>query len=309
MAGEILYAGIADQVTAEALSGKYILLLADRNAIPAHPAIAAGYQGDVAGRGSNTIKVPHIGLFGYDQLAAGTEGTATGNTALTDGSSTITVGQRDKIYEASDMTRMVDANGLIKPDTMAVDAVVSAGATMLSMLANLVDGFSAQVGTSGADATAANFLDLITTLEVAGVVGPYLFVGHPTQWGDIRKDVGTAIGGAIQWNAGSQAILDGMKGLGYQGNYLGADVFTTKHVPTINAGADRGGGMFGAGAIVWADGTIPTDADPNQLIIADKLLFERVRAGKAGLTAWLSRMMIGMSVGLDAAGATLQSDA
>lgn len=310
MANEIVYAGIGDLSTVEVLSTKYLLLLADRNALPNHPAITLGYQGDVAGKGSSVIKVPHAGIFGYDILATGTEGSDTANTALTDGSSTITVVQKDKVYEYSDLVRMIDATGIVRPDVFAVDAVVSAGATMLDMLANLVDNFSATVGTTTVDATIRNFLDAITTLEIAKVVGPYLSILHPVQWGDIRADVATASGGAIQFNSGNEALLNGMKGLGYKGRYLDVDVFTTTRVPTANAAADRAGGMFGAGATVWADGTQAMDmADSNRMVLADKVIFERIRSGRAGLTALLSRKFVGMSEGLDAAGVSVITDA
>lgn len=309
MANEVTSSSFGDGTTAEVISLKHLLLLADRNALPSHPAILLGYQRDMAGAGSSVVKVPHLGIFGYDILATGTEGSSTANTALTDGSSTITVVQKDKVYEASDLVRMIDATGVINADAFAMDAVVSVGATMLDMLANLVDNFSTTVGTSGVNATAANFLDCRTTLNIAMVPGPYLAVLHPRQWGDIVQDVATASGGAIQWNPGSQEMISSMVGLGAQGNFMGVDVFTTTRVPTANAAADRAGGVFGAGAIVWADGTIPTENDPNQMVIGDKILFERVRTGRAGLTAFVQRKFIGMSEGLDGAGVSLITDA
>ena len=309
MANEILFTGLGDLMLAEVLSGKYLMLLADRNALPSHPAIAAGYQKDCAGSGSNVFKVPHVGIFGYDILATGTEGSDTANTAFSDSSSTLTVVQKDKVYQASDLSRMVDANGVIRQDMFALDAVVSAGATALDMVANLVDNFSATVGSSGVNMTAANYLECIATLEIAQVVGPYLAILHPRQWADVRNDVATASGGAIQWNAGSQDLLDRMKGLGAQGKYMDVDVFTTTRVPTANAGADRAGGMFGAGAIIWADGTIPSDMDSNQMVLADKILFERIREGRAGLTSYLTRKFMGFSEGLDPAGVSLITDA
>ena len=310
MANEIVFTGLGDLMLSEVLSGKYLLLLADRNALPSHPAIALGYQKDCAGAGSNVFKVPHVGIFGYDILATGTEGSSTANSAFSDSSSTLTVVQKDKVYQASDLARMVDANGVIRQDIFALDAVVSASATSLDMVANLVDNFSATVGSSGVNATAANYLECIATLEIAQVVGPYLAILHPRQWADVRNDVATASGGAIQWNAGSQAMLDAaMKGLGAQGNYMGVDVFTTTRVPTANAGADRAGGMFGAGAIIWADGTIPSEMDANQMVLADKVLFERIREGRAGLTSYLTRKFMGFSEGIDAAGVSAITDA
>lgn len=311
MANETTSSSGDSLILTESASGKIILLLADRNAMPAHPAIERGYHGDILLSGSNVKKISHAGIYGYDILSTGTEGSATANTALTDGSSTVTVVQKDKVYEGSDLMRIIDSLGLLRPEVFAVDAVVSKGATMLDMLANLVDNFSSTVGSSGVNATVANFLETIATLEIAQVEGPYLAVFHPRQFADIRSDAGTASGGAIQWNPGAQALLDGMKGLGSKGKFLDVDVFTTTRVPTANAGADRAGGMFGAGAIVWCDGSIVVDGDDdNQQVLADgKLLLERIRTGRAGLTGRLTRCFLGMSEGLDAAGASLITDA
>jgi len=255
------------------------------------------------------IKVPHVGLMGYDLMATATEAVDVANTALTDSSSTVTVVQKSKVYQASDLARIMDSRGVINMNTFAVDAVATSGATLLSMIANLVDNFATTVGATGVNATFANYLELIATLEIAKVQGPYLAILHPRQWADIRADVATASGGAIQWNAGSQALLDMMKGLGAQGNFCGADVFTTSHVPTANAGADRAGGMFGRGAILWADGTVDTEGDPNRMVIGDKVLFERDRSARAGLTAYVSHRYLGAAEGIDLAGVSLITDA
>lgn len=310
MANEVLYAGIADLTTVEALSSRFLLLAADRNALPAHPAILKGYMRDMAGAGSQVLKVPHVGIYGYDKLQTGAEGVDTGNTALSDGSSTLSVVQKDKVYEYSDLVRMLDSTGIIRPDVFAVDAVASASVTMRDMLANLVDNFSSTVGATGVNATLANWIDAITTLTIAAAEGDYLGVLHPVQAGDIMKDAALASGGAVQFNPGVQALLEKMMSLGYKGRLLGVDMFTTLSVPTANAGADRAGGMFGAGAIIWADGTIPVDtSDSNQMVLADKVLFERIRNGRGGTTGYLSRKYIGMSEGLDAFGCSIITDA
>ncbi len=307
MANEIIISGLSDQTTTEVLAGQYLLLLADRNAVPSHPAIK--YMGSANGRGSNVIKVPHIGLLGYDLAALTSEGTAVTNTAFTDNSSTLTVVRYSKVYQASDQARMIDANGLLNVDFFAMDAMVTQSSTLLSLIANVTDDFTATQGTSGADATFANFLDCITTLEVAKVIGPFFGLLHPQQWGDIRKDVATASGGAIQWNGGSQAVIDAMKGLGAQGEFCGVSVFTSAHVPTANAAADRAGGIFGPGAVLWADGVIPLEGDPNQVHLAGgKVLFERVRTGASGYTGYVSHIEMAVSLGINACGVSLITD-
>jgi hypothetical protein len=105
MADEIIYSGIGDLSLAAALSAEYILLAADRNALPNHPALQ--YVGDISvGAHSAVIKVPHIGLMGYNLLASTGDGTSVANTALTDGSTSVTVGRYSKAYEASDLAKM-----------------------------------------------------------------------------------------------------------------------------------------------------------------------------------------------------------
>lgn len=306
MANEIVFTGIGDLVVAEALTNAYILLAAERNALPNHPALM--YVGDIGvGARSNTLKVSHAGLMGYDLLASTGDGSAVANTALTDGSSTVAVARYSKSYEASDLARMT-AGGLVNIDMMAMDAVLSGALTLSSLVANLVDNFSTVVGTSGVNATAANFLDAITANEIAHTPGPLLAVLHPVQWGDIRSDLAINTGGALQFMPATAELI-AFRGTGFVGSLAGVDVITSTFVPTANAGADRAGGMFGRGALLWADGTIPTEGDPNQVVIAGKVLFERVRAGKSGLTAYVSHRYLGVVEGIDGFGVSIVTDA
>jgi len=306
MANEIVFTGIGDLVVAEALTNAYILLAAERAALQNHPALM--YVGDIGiGARSNTLKVSHIGLMGYDLLASTGDGSAVANTALTDGSSTLAVARYSKSYEASDLARMT-AGGLVNIDMMAMDAVLSGALTLSSLVANLVDNFSTTTGTSGVNATAANFLDAITANEIAHTPGPLLAVLHPVQWGDIRSDLAINSGGALQFSPATAELI-AFRGTGFQGSLAGVDIVTSTFVPTANAGADRAGGMFGRGALLWADGTIPTEGDPNQIVIAGKVLFERVRTGKSGLTAYVSHRYLGVVEGIDGFGVSIITDA
>lgn len=309
MADEIIVSSGGDLILAAAMSAKYLLLLADRNALPSAPAIAAGYAGSIRGRESNVLKVSHIGLMGYNLLVAGTEGTAISNTALSDGSTSITVVPYAKDYERSDLMQGI-RSGLLGQESFALDALVSASATKLSVIANLVDNFATTVGVSGSNATFAQYLEAIALLEIAKVQGPYFALLHPRQWADIRADVATASGGAIQFNAGSQRVIDAMKGLGAQGMLAGVDVWTSTHVPTANAGADRAGGMFGAGAILHADMEVDVEGNPDAIALdGGRVLFERVRTARAQLTAWVTTMYFGAAEGIDECGVSVITDA
>ena len=90
----------------------------------------------------------------------------------------------------------------------------------------------------------------------------------------------------------------------------GADVFTSTYVPTANSSADRAGGVFGRGAIVWADGTIVNDDPTGQsMVIGGKILFERARTAKSGLTAYVSHRYLGAAEGVDLCGVSIITDA
>ena len=307
MANEIIYSGIGDLRTAEALSAEILLLLADRNALPNHPAIL--YAGDAQGRGSAVLKIPQLGLMGYDLLAATGDGSAVANTALSDASTTITVARFSKAYEASDLARLTDpANGKINVSAFAADAVQSAANTLTSLICNVTDDFSATVGTSGSDLSIANFLAALQTLEVAKVVAPYMSILHPQQMGDLRAAIAATSGGALQFLPASAEQIQ-LLGAGYRGQWLGVDIFVSSYVPTKNAGADYGGAMFGRGAVAYADSSIPEEADPMQTILAGKLLFERERTAKSGLTSFVSHAYYGVSKCIDAAGVSIITDA
>ena len=308
MADEILYSTIGDLALSEQLSGLVVQLLADRNALPNHPALMR--LPSINGIGSTTQKISEIGLMGYDKLASVAESAVAANTALTDGSVTVAVSRYSKAYEASDLARLVDSQGIVNAPMMALDAVISASVTLRDIIANLVGNFSNTVGSTGVDATFVNFLDATTQLEVSNVEGPYLAILHPVQFADIRKDMVTTTGGAIQYNAGSQALLDGMKGsAGYRGLLAGVDVYTTTDVPDVNGGADFGGGMFGRGALAYATGIVPADPDLPQVNVGEFTLFEKDRTARSALTAYVSHAYLGASEVIDTAGVSIITDA
>lgn len=305
--GMIGLSAMGDETIAAEVAGHYLLLLADRNALPNHPALH--YGGNITGIGSNAIKVPFVGLMGYDEMATGTEGDPVANTGLTDNSVTVTVVQKSIVREPSDIGKIIDKQGFLRRETLALDAVVTGSNVMRSMVANVTDNFSSVIGTSGVNMSFANMLDAVTTLEIAKVEGPYMGILHPVQWGDVRKDIATASGGAIQFYPGSQSLLDAMKGLGYKGSFIGVDWFTTTDVPTAAAGADRAGGVFGRGGVVWADGDVFAEDPINQAVVAGKVLFERQRVVAGGTTKYAAHRYIGVSIGVDAFGVTIATDA
>lgn len=309
MASEIVYSGIGDLRVAEVIGQEYLLLIADRNALPNHPALH--YVGNIAGRGSSTIKVPHIGLMGYDLLAQTGDGSLVANTALTDGSSTVAVVRYSKSYEASDLAMLTDGQGLINPQSFAMDATISHAMTLTSLIADVTDGFTTTAGSTGVDMTVANFLTALGYLEVnsqgAIAAGAAMAILHPQQLADLRQSFASSSGGSVQWSQEANAQL-AIRGNGYRGQIFGVDVFSSSKVPTANAGADRAGGMFVKGGVLWADGSVPVSYG-EQVSIGGKLLFERDRTAKAGTTAFVTHGYLGVTKGLDLLGVSIITDA
>lgn len=309
MANEILYAGLADQRLAEVLSVNYIQMIADRNALPNHPALH--YAGDLAAKGSTSIKVPHIGLWGYDLPSQVAEGMAAANTALSDNSTVVSVAKYSKSYEQGDIAKFTDSLNVLNAQTFAADAMASSQLKLTQLIGSLMGGFSSTVGASGVDLSLANWLAALALLEVGsqGSFGPGMAMAvlHPQQLGDLRTAIGSASGGAIQWMQASQEQMV-LRGNGYRGQYMGVDLFSSSYIPSANAGADRAGGVFVKGAVIWADMSIQADNDPNQLNIGGKVLFERDRSASSALTQYVSHSYKGVAEGLDSNGVAIITD-
>jgi hypothetical protein len=305
MANEQLYATVSDQRTATMLSRIILLSLAARGTIPAHPALIFG--GDTAKTGTDTLQIPQVGLMGYDLLTSVADGSSVGNTAITDASSSLLPAGFRKSYELSDKAKWTDpSTGMLNASTFAQDAVNSFQATMLSELSQMGAGFSTFSGSTGVDLAIADHLAARITLEIANVAGPYLAVYHGRQEGDLVTAAATATGGAIQWRDETQTLI-GATGAGGRGTYLGVDVTVSNHVPAINSGADRGGFMFGRGAIVWGM-LSPTAEGPDQVALGP-VLFERERDAKGGLTAYVTHAYLDFAEAIDLAGTGVRTDA
>lgn len=308
MADEILYAGVANQRVAESLSTDFIMLAADRESLPNHPALF--YAGDLFGSGSNTKKVAHAGIMGYDLPVAVADGAQVARTTWSTGATTVAVGRRSKAYAPSDLARFTDPVGLLRGEMFARDASASHMLALTSVIASLMGGFSNVAGSSGTDLSIANVLAALTFVEVGyqGAIAPGMAMGliHTQQGADLRSALATSTAGAIQWQTTPDQLA--IKGNGFRGRYLDVDWFVSGHVPTANSGADRAGGVFVRGAVVYCDMSQVAEST-DQLLIGGKVLFERDRDAKGALTDYVSHSHFGAGEGIDAFGAALITDA
>jgi len=285
---------LSDSLLTQALAAQYELLVANRDALPMHPVLQAGYKGSVNMRASNVIKVPLVGLLGYDVAAGVGENVAVAPTDVTDSSYTITVTRHAKAYTATDLAKIVDALGILDPATLAADAARSSAVRWTDLVCDVIDGFSTTESHTGVDLTTAHVLSALAKLNaLPSATGPAIGILHLQQWGDWMQDLGTAVGGALQFTPATGEVIN-LRGQAYQGSYLGVDWFKSGRVVSANAGADRAGAVMCAGAIGWADAIVEA-VDSNQVSIGGKVLFERARDGLTGNTQYVSSSFMGVS--------------
>jgi hypothetical protein len=301
MANEIIASGIADLIAGEVMATEFLMLLADReDGILLHPALmhATGSSNQ-----SNVVRVAHLGLGGYDLLSATTPGSEVANTALTDGSTDVTIAPRAKTYGLDDTARFI-SDGKLDPVMFAQDAVISINQTLISLIANVTDDFTSFAGTSGVNATWADILDAKTTLGIAKNSGAMLGLVHPRQWGDLETDALTL--GVLPAASMGGVITQGM-GL-FKGTWMGIDMFVSSAVPTANGGADRAGAVFCRGGVAWADAQFAPENDAN-IVDLGRGRFERVRKGQTLLTNYVTSWQAGVAKAIDGAGVSIITDA
>lgn len=302
MANEILPAGIGDLTTRESMAAEYLMLLADRDgSILTHPALL---QATSPSATSAVFQVPHLGLGGYDLLSTTTPGSDIANTALTDGSTAVTLAMRGKAYTRDDFARY-EASGKLDPVMFAQDAAISVAQTLISLIAAVVDDFSNVAGASGVDCSWNDIQDAKTLLGIAKAGGPLMAILHPRQWGDLEQDAMSL--GYLPAQSMAGVITQGL-GDAYKGRWMGIDVFVSSHVGTANAGADRAGGVFARGGVAWADAQMADEMDPN-IVNLGRARFERVRKGLQTSTAYVTSYVCGVSKAIDLAGVSVITDA
>lgn len=302
MADEILPAGVGDLITSQAAAAEFLMLLAERDgSILTHPALM---QATAPNLTSTVVRVSHIGLGGYDRLSATTPGAEIANTALSDGSTDVTIAMRGKRYFVDDLARLIVA-GKLDPSLLAQDAAIAVAMTLIGLIANVADDFTTIAGSSGVDCAWSDIIDAKTYLGIAKATGQPLAIVHPRQWGDLETDALTL--GVVPAQVMASVINQGLDGA-YKGRWMGVDFFANSDVPTADAGANRAGGVFVRGAIAWADAQMAPENDANIMELG-RARFERARQGTYVATSYVTSYACGVAKALDGAGVTLKTDA
>lgn len=307
MANEILFADLSGSARLAAILAKEIeLTLADRASLHKHPSIK--FMGNVVGSGSNVIQTPIVGLDGYDTMSSPADGAAVSNTALTETNANITVARRALQYSISDLASLTDSVGL-NVQRLAQSMVGSAQMTFQTLLTDVTDGFTSTVGTSGVDMTVDDFFSAQFTLTLASVPGPYICILHPRQLADLQSSL-RAEAGPNQYVAATQDMLS-IKGQGFSGMFNGVDIFVSSKVPTANAGADRAGGMFGYGAVGYAEGSPFATVGAAGIVApaGTPIVVEFERDASSALTKIIGNYYVGVAKLQDSMGVSIITDA
>ena len=307
MADEILFSGLSGSARLAAVLAKEIeLTLADRASLHKHPSIK--FMGNITGSGSNVIQTPIVGLDGYDLMSSPSDGAAVSNTALTETNANITVARRALQYSISDLAALTDSVGL-NVQRLAQSMVGSAQMTFQNLLCDVTDSFTSTVGTSGVDLSVDDVYSAMFTLTLASVPGPYICILHPRQLADFQSSL-RAEAGPSQFVGATQEMLN-IKGQGFAGMFNGVDFFVSSKVPTANAGADRAGGMFGYGAVGYAEGSpLPITAAGGIVAPAGTaIVVEFERDASSALTKIIGNYYVGVAKLQDSMGVSIVTDA
>lgn len=267
-------------LVAAAVSKLALLKLADRESLRNHPALI-NLGDDVVG--SVTGQHALVGLDGSTPMVAATEIESVSNTALDLAKFTITTSRYSLAHEFSDFLASKDPSGIVNSNRIAQSLVGSAMMALTGVLAALTAGFSTIVGSTGVPFTHDLFELAAASLRARGVPGPYLAVLHTEQHAQWMLDLSSR-GGVSQWQAATAEQI-ALRGPGYQGSYMGIDIFTSSYVQSANTNVDWKGGLFGRGALGFKEeghGPIPKSA--HILLDSGPIRIEEMRSARTQST-------------------------
>lgn len=251
---------------------------------------------------------------GYTAAAASSEiSGGASNTALTTTNKDITVARYLLQMAPTDLFALTSPGAPINVATVADVITESMDLTLTSLLTGLFSGISTNVGTSGADLTVTNIFSAIFALNLNNNPAQLAAVLHNQQINDLMSSI-RGEGGAIQYRADAQGVLS-TKGVAARFRFLEVDFYQSSRVATANAGADRQGAMFSAGAFGYKLGNV--DEIINQgmvnpadiLIRSPEMFIERSRDAANGLSKMILNFYPGVAEIEDLRAVAITTDA
>jgi len=265
---------------------------------------------DMGGAGSDTIKAPYLATSDAMAAANADEVTAAGNTLIADGQYSVTIAQQIIAFTVSDLFAITQGAGMMGMADLARQAARAYVLRSTDMICDVIDGFTATVGTTTVDLTVDDIYSAqyqLTSSAVPG--GSASCVLYPTQLTDFQNSLRSE-GGSVQWEAASADML-AQKGPGFAGRWHGIDFYSSDSVVTANAGADSAGAMFNPRGVVFAEasaaaampGSVATVVPAGSPVYA-----EFSRQADPGLSSLVAHAFVGVALGEDAAGVSIITD-
>lgn len=262
--------------------------------------------GQINGTGSASSTIRYAGLDGVDPFAAtATEVSVVAETPFTDASAQIAVGRCALRRDISDLANITGFAQDVDPVRLA-ESMVGGYEQYFNILAGAaINTLATSVGAAGVDMSVDDFYDAMFALEIASVPGPYTCLLSPNQLANLQDSL-RAEGGAAQYMPATADMLM-IKGQGFQGSFLGIDIYRSDKVLVDGAG-DAHGGMWGLGCMGYKTGAVQNPlggfvTSPNSEIVVE---FERVAA--AATTVIVGHGYLGLSVLEDARGCQIVTD-
>lgn len=200
------------------------------------------FRGDTRATGSSAVKVPQIDDDDIGEVVA--EGSApSANTALTDGSYTLTPGRIALKRVVSNRLMGIDATGLLNEISLAIYNFNGIMRGFDALVAAAVASLTGTAGTSGAAMTVTDWFTAQQTLVERLVEGRLAAFLHPRQWTELQTDLRGEVG-PWQLNTNVQAAVASSNGKSFKGTLNDVEIWTSSQVADANGGVNHGGAMM-----------------------------------------------------------------
>jgi hypothetical protein len=238
MANEAYVAAQGDLLATNILAQTLEMLLHQR---PCMRRLCA-FRGDTRGSGSATIKVPQLDDDDIGEAVAEGAG-PTNNTAITDGSYSLTPARQAIKRVLSHRLEGIDALGVLNEIAIAQYNFNGVMRAFDGLVAAQVTNLTGTVGTSGQPFTADDWFDAQQALMERLVTGKRAALLDPFQFSNLQDDLRGEVG-PWQLNLEVQAAVSQSNGENFKGTLNGIEIWTSTQVADANGGVDHDGCMI-----------------------------------------------------------------
>ena len=210
------------------------------------------YAGDVAGVGSDSLRLRYADWGAAQPFASAVDGADVAATAITESTVDVTVGRYALRYDLTDLAVFSGLGADIDPFSIAQKMALSAEARLNSIITATFASASNSVGTSGVDMSVDDWFDAMFFLQNQSNDGDFVAVLHPQQLNDLQDSLRSESNNSMAFNPATAEMLK-IKGQGYAGTLMGIDIFKSSYV--TEAAGNKIGAMMSRGAVAYAIGT------------------------------------------------------